>query len=229
MDVVRRSVKYPRIEIKSEGTIRIIAPPGFDVDDFIRKKQNWIEDKLGRISSVASQVKGKENMLLLNGSFYEVRNGRFPEVDAVKRVVTTPNLPKLRQWLREKLREEMDYKSKLLSRLMGVKYGRIYIRRQKTKWASCSGKGNLSFNVSIMALPEILREYIVVHELSHQLERNHTRKFWRIVERQYPDYRKAKEELKRYSLILARNEVWKKLAEERTDADEDMEPSSENT
>lgn len=215
MDIVRRYVKYPRVEIKPEGTIRVVAPPGFDVDELIKKKQDWIEGKLSIINSVADEIRGKENMLLLNGSFYELKRGNFLEVDSIKRVATTPGLTELREWIKEGLRQEMDYKTRLLSRLMGVKYGRIYIRRQKTKWASCSGKGNLSFNMSVMALPEKLKEYIVVHELAHQLERNHTGKFWRTVERQYPDHQNAREELERYSLMLVRNEVWKRLMEDR--------------
>ena len=137
MDIVRRPVKYARVEIKPEGTIKVVAPRGFDVDELIRRKQNWIDDKLGRINRVADEIRGKENMLLLNGSFHELIYSELLDIDNSKRIVTTPGLAKLSEWMREKLREEVDYKSRLLSRLMGVKYGKIYIRRQKTKWASC--------------------------------------------------------------------------------------------
>ena len=213
MDIVRRSVKYARIEIQPEGTIKVVAPKGFDVDELIRRKQNWIDDKLSRIGSMADEIRGKENMLLLNGSFYELSPGEVLDIDNGRNIVTTPGLTKLREWLGKRLREEVHHKSRHHGGLMGVEYGRIFIRRQKTKWASCSGKGNLSFNMAMMALPETLREYLVIHELAHRLERSHREKFWTTVERQYPNTKNARAELNRYSLMLAVNGIWKSLME----------------
>lgn len=211
IDIVRKHVKYPRIEINPGGKVKVVAPPGYDVDGFIGRKQGWIDGKLSKLSSVMEKSKGKENMILLNGSFYELNLGKKLDLNEGKMTLTAPNLFELHQWITEKLRAELSQKSRLISKLMGVEYGRIYIRRQKTRWGSCSGRKNLSFNMSMMALPEKLREYIVVHEISHLLERNHSRNFWKTVERQYPDYKNAREELKQYSLTLIGSEIWKKL------------------
>jgi predicted metal-dependent hydrolase len=142
-----------------------------------------------------------------------LKPGDILEIDSVKHIIITPDLAKLSVWVKERIREEVTYKARLLSALMGVSYSRIYIRRQKTRWASCSSKGNLSFNMSMLALPETLKEYIVIHELSHQLERNHSKRFWKVVERHYPNYKKAREELKRYSLILTKCNIWKRLVD----------------
>ena len=78
---------------------------------------------------------------------------------------------------------------------MGVTYRRITIRDQKTRWGSCSSKGNLSFNWKLALMPERVLDYVVVHELAHRIEMNHSDRFWRIVENQLPDYKALRAKL----------------------------------
>lgn len=80
--------------------------------------------------------------------------------------------------------------------LLQVSYGRITIRHQKTRWGSCSGKGNLNFNCLLMLAPPQVQDYVVVHELCHRLEMNHSPRFWALVEGVLPDYRKHRRWLK---------------------------------
>ena len=79
---------------------------------------------------------------------------------------------------------------------MGVDYGRIPIREQKTRWGSCSSKGNLNFNWKLVLLAPELLDYVVVHELAHRREMNHSKNFWKIVEAELPDYRERRRRLK---------------------------------
>ena len=79
---------------------------------------------------------------------------------------------------------------------MSVSYGRITIRNQRTRWGRCSGKGNLNFNCLLMLMPEAVIDYVVVHELCHRIEMNHSKRFWDQVARVLPDYRSQKDWLR---------------------------------
>ena len=79
---------------------------------------------------------------------------------------------------------------------MGVDYGRITIREQKTRCGSCSSKGNLNFNWKLVLLDPELQDYVVVHELAHRREMNHSVAFWKVVEAELPDYRERRRRLK---------------------------------
>ena len=74
------------------------------------------------------------------------------------------------------------------ARLLGVTYGRITIRKQRTRWGSCSSKGNLNFNCLLMLTPPEVLDCVIVHELCHRKEMNHSERFYREVLKAYPDY-----------------------------------------
>ncbi len=80
---------------------------------------------------------------------------------------------------------------------MGVTYGQISIRARKSRWGSCSAKGNLNFNCLLMLVPEDVREYVVIHELCHRKQLNHSPAFWSLVQAQMPDYQEKRTWLKR--------------------------------
>ena len=80
--------------------------------------------------------------------------------------------------------------------LIGVSYGRITIRNQKSKWGSCSAKGNLNFNCLLMLCPSEVLDYVVIHELCHRKEMNHSPKFWAEVEKYVPDHKTQRKWLK---------------------------------
>lgn len=88
--------------------------------------------------------------------------------------------------------------------IIGVTVGRITIRNQKTRWGSCSSKGNLNFNCLLMLCPEDVRDYVVVHELCHRKELNHSPCFWNEVARVMPDYAVRRKWLKDNGAALIR-------------------------
>jgi predicted metal-dependent hydrolase len=89
--------------------------------------------------------------------------------------------------------------------LVGVQYGRITIRNQKTRWGSCSSKGNLNFNCLLMLAPPEVLDYVIVHELCHRKEMNHSPRFWSEVAKVIPDYKKHEKWLKTEGTRLMRH------------------------
>ena len=79
----------------------------------------------------------------------------------------------------------------------GYNWGRVVIRNQKTRWGSCSKKGNLNFNYKIIFLPQVIADYIIVHELCHLKEFNHSSRFWKLVAETIPDYQELRKKLKK--------------------------------
>lgn len=89
---------------------------------------------------------------------------------------------------------------KYFAKIIGVTYGQITIRHQKTRWGSCSSSGNLNFNCMLMATSPELIDYVVVHELCHRKQLNHSPLFWKEVEEILPDYRNLRSRLREYRL-----------------------------
>lgn len=170
--IVRSSRRTMALEITKEGKVLVRAPYRVkqpEIDRFVQEKYGWITKHLEEVQR------------------------RLAE----KRVHPVPKLS------RKELQELADDAVKCFSGkaaryapAVGVSYGRITIRNQKTRWGSCSGKGNLNFNCLLMLAPEEVQDYVVVHELCHRLEMNHSARFWSNVERVFPDYRTARQWLK---------------------------------
>ena len=108
-------------------------------------------------------------------------------------IARRPELPRLSageiRSLAEQAAEIFPQRVRQLAGQIGVTYGRITIRSQKTRWGSCSAQGNLNFNCLLMLCPEEVRDYVVIHELCHRKHLNHSPHFWAEVERCCPDYR----------------------------------------
>ena len=85
---------------------------------------------------------------------------------------------------------------------MAVKYNQIRVKNQGSIWGSCSGKNNLNFNWRILLLTPEVADYLIVHELAHLIQLNHSSKFWKIVETYLPNYRNLKREIKEKNYFL---------------------------
>lgn len=98
--------------------------------------------------------------------------------------------------LREKARKVLTGRTDYYKQLLDVEYRRLRIGDQKTRWGSCSSKGTISYNWRLVLMPEKIMDYVVVHELCHLLEMNHSAKFWKRVSEVLPDYKDRRKWLK---------------------------------
>ena len=137
-------------------------------------------------------------------SFVESKGGWIKA--KLEKLASQPQLPPLteeeRSALRRQAQEDFEERTARFAPLVGVDYGRITIRSQKTRWGSCSSKGNLNFNCLLMLVPPEVRDYVVVHELCHRKEMNHSARFWTQVERVLPGYSVQKQWLKDHGAEL---------------------------
>ncbi len=100
------------------------------------------------------------------------------------------------KWMTEEAKKMIPPLVEKYAALMGVTYGRVTIRHQKSRWGSCSAKGNLNFNCLLMKTPDEIIDYVIVHELCHRKEMNHSPRFWAEVEKIIPDYKEKRKWLK---------------------------------
>lgn len=172
--LIRSRRKSLGIEIKGAGDLYVRSPlrmPLSEIHRMIEKNQNWIDGHVEKRQAIIEKQK--------DSLYGEMRL----DENEIKRLT---NLAK----------ETIPPRVELFAKSMGVDYGRITIRHQKTRWGSCSGKGNLNFNCLLMLTPLEVQEYVIVHELCHRKEMNHSYRFWAEVEDVLPDYRVQEQWLK---------------------------------
>lgn len=168
--VIRSKRKSLSIEVKSDAKVIVRAP--FRVSDVYIAR--FVEDKKVWINRAIQKVKERQKNTI------KAEPLSLEEINE----------------LADRALQVIPEKVKYYASIMGVSYNRITIRNQKTRWGSCSAKGNLNFNCLLMLVPDEVQNYVVVHELCHLKEMNHSKRFWDEVESVIPDYREYKKWLR---------------------------------
>lgn len=175
--IIRSNRKTLAIQINPDLSVTVRAPmyaPQSDIERILREKEGWIQKHIEKIRE--QEAKKKET-----------------QGESVEReYLTNEEIKKLADKALQHIPKRVSYFAKQI----GVTYGKIIIRNQKTRWGSCSSKGNLNFNCLLMLTPPEVIDYVVVHELCHRKEMNHSRAFWAEVEKVIPDYKEQVKWLK---------------------------------
>ncbi len=170
--LIRSRRKSLAIEITPELQVVVRAPaqmPVREINAFVQEKDDWIRAHLQRMAEKKRLREQCREQALSKEELQELA------AQAMKLI---------------------PQKVRYYAPIIGVTYGRITIRNQRTRWGSCSGKGNLNFNCLLLLMPEEVLDYVVVHELCHRKEMNHSARFWEEVEKILPDYRQRRKWLK---------------------------------
>ena len=165
--LVRSSRKTLAVQIRADGTVIARAPLRMPKDRilcFLSEKASWIRMQQGKMQE-------REKM----------RQQACIHLDAAQE-----------KELRERAKSVLAQRTAYFARQVGVTYGRITVRDQKTRWGSCSQTGNLNFNFRLILAPSEVLDYVVVHELCHRRQMNHSAQFWQEVAQVLPDYRERK-------------------------------------
>jgi hypothetical protein len=199
-----------RLQISRGINLELILPRGYELSDaerFIMQKAGWISKHL------RPKEEEDEKFLLFGREIkiiqvYELFT-RQHKLSFEKNVLTiispegsSVNLNKLYNiWLRNFAKRYLPERVYKLADKYNFKVNNISVRNQKTRWGSCSARGNLSFNFNLVQYKKEIIDYVIVHELCHLKEMNHSIKFWLLVEKICPDYKAFRKELKKHSDI----------------------------
>ncbi|MDK2868287.1 MAG: hypothetical protein PWP51_2019 [Clostridiales bacterium] len=214
--------KTIEIGVEPPNVVSIVAPEEIDDDILIKhvkSKAKWIVQKLYEIKEIQSQHIDRE---FVNGEafMYLGRNYTLLIVDdnSIKKpvvklfqgkfVINTPTREQVKlktsmeEWYRLKTLEKVHERIAHFQRYFDVEPTDVRVKEQKKRWASCTLKRELLFNWRCTMAPSWVLDYIVVHEMSHMLIRDHSAEFWALVERVMPDYEKRRAWLKNYGIKL---------------------------
>lgn len=213
--IIRSYRKSLCISISKDGELIVRAPKRLDIKyifDFINQKEKWIIKKKKEMLE-----KNNKNLDVVNyekfyylGKLYkrQILNG-VKEVELTNNsILFPPNIDK-RQMLslaqtfyinstKEILKNRIEY----FASLMKLNYTSVSIMNNKTRWGSCTKDGELNFNFRLSLLPPKVIDYIIIHELAHLIEFNHSKKFYKVVECIMPKYKNYRKELKDYDYLL---------------------------
>lgn len=170
--VIRSNRKTVAIQVNSDLSVTVRAPRSAsekEIEEILKKKEVWISRHIEKIKETKERFEAEPTEKL-----------------------TREKVIALAEEALKVIPERVEYFAKVI----GVTYGKITIRNQKTRWGSCSSKGNLNFNCLLMLAPPEVLDYVVVHELCHRKQMNHSKAFWLEVEKVLPNYKEVRKWLK---------------------------------
>jgi len=218
-EVIRTNrIKSATIKVE-DGIVSVVVPKqttGDRIDRLLSDKQGWIKDKIrhDRAALPATQksyVSGEAFSYLGRNYRLKINHGSYVPVKLIHgQLVTT--MPEgfnhymvrntLVRWYKYHAEIKFKEKVKRYSEIIGVEPAGVAIKTFKARWGSCSVEGKIEFNWKVIMAPNRVMDYVVVHELSHLKQHDHSPLFWKEVERVLPDYSECKEWLKVNSLKL---------------------------
>jgi hypothetical protein len=221
--LIKRSsrAKHVRLEVRQETGLTVVIPSSYRIKQLpvlLESKGSWILDKLtkyGQVQSVPDkkEIKSGDTIPYLGRDLEVVKQQNHRNTNSIKlernRLVVSIGSASsrlnliLEQWYRLQAAKLIKERVDKLSARLGLTYNRIIIRGQKTRWGSCSYKGNLSFNWKLIMAPEPVIDYVVIHEIAHLKEMNHTKRFWELVAEHCPRWREHRKWLKDHEKELA--------------------------
>lgn len=209
---ISRRARRLSMRVFPGGRVEVVVPPGVGipaVERFVARHREWAERRSREFALLASNVQERrpERVTLpLTGQRWSVEllPGRRSSVtdrgDGVLRVHTPAGTDRqvsqaLLRWLARSAQAELEARLRRTSGEIGIGFARMILRRQRTRWGSCSAAGTISLNVCLMfQRPEVVR-YLMVHELCHRRHMNHSDRFWQLVESFEPGWRALDAEL----------------------------------
>jgi hypothetical protein len=208
-------VRRPRarrylLRLEHDGTARLVIPrrgSRAEALRFLERSERWLLDRHRKWQARAVEqprVWRDGARFLYRGEETILHVGEDGRVRFADQEIAVPPRDDYREAVRGHLRrlaeDELPVRTMELAREHGIAVARVIVRGQKTRWGSCSARGTISLNWRLVQAPVSVRDYLIIHELMHRREMNHSARYWRQVAAACPDYRAAEAWLKRTRL-----------------------------
>ena len=208
-----KRARYIRIKLNNNGDLSVVLPQRVNIrhaHDFLLSKAHWVEKNLSTYVKKNRNQRPEIVNLKLLGEIWEIEYGSSEqntafliEKGAGKLLIGGNNADfeqinaLINQWCRQRATQVLPQLVADLAASHGFTYNKVSIRTQKTRWGSCSNRKNISLNSKLLFFPKKIVEYVILHELSHTVEMNHSHRFWKLVEKCQPDYQIQRDRLKK--------------------------------
>jgi predicted metal-dependent hydrolase len=206
---MRRARRYI-LRVRPDGTVRVTVPRGgsrADAQRFVERHAAWLEEERARVrAAYVTPAWTAGAIMWLQGEPVTIRieeSGRHQLVRYGDRALVVPcGVMDLRRYiqrdLRQLAREELGVRLQELAAEHALNVTGITIRNQQSRWGSCSRSGTIALNFRLVQMPRFVSDYVLIHELMHLKQQNHSVRFWRLVEAACPGFREAEAWLKRH-------------------------------
>jgi predicted metal-dependent hydrolase len=209
--VLRRSprARRVRVSVENDGEVHVTIPrraPARAADEAVRELAPWIERRRRALARVAAEVARTPGTVpYLGGELALVAQPGRTRVHRRSDLLLVPERDRaaaIERWYRRAARNEIAPRLDAAVARAGTSYSGLTIRGQRTRWASCSAKGAMSFNWRLLLAPEPVLDYVIEHEVCHLEVMDHSPRFWRLLEARVPDWRTHSRWLRRYGSTL---------------------------
>lgn len=201
------------LEINEKCELIVRAPLRLNlnfIEDFIAKKRDWIFKKQTEISHRNKATEKSANEVWYLGHTYPliIFEGDFKEdlIFTDRFFIAKHKLPSIRQilfnWYKKKALEIIPEKVQAYAVSSGLKFKSIKVNSAAKRWGSCTSSGNINFSYRLMMCPEFVIDYVIIHELAHLQEMNHSPRFWNLVAHGFPEYKKARKWLRDHGRFI---------------------------
>lgn len=204
------------LSVMKDGNVVVKAPIGMrneTINHFVEEKQAWIRDKLFLINK--TKVKFDDvvhyQRFLLYGNKYSLildnvkkieTNDKF-QIIMPQKVDREKILKTLKNWYKKIAKQILEDRLKFIESRIKLKSSLMRISDSKGRWGSCNSKGVITFNFRVIMLPPAIIDYVIIHELCHLVEMNHSKNFWKLVETFLPKAPELKMAIKEYGFLLS--------------------------
>ncbi len=209
--VIRRSDRARRVRVSVDGSgqVEVVLPrraPERHAAEAVAELRPWIERRRRAVARAAAEVGRSPGTVPYLGSVLrlEAEPGRARVHRRGEALLVPAGDPRdaLERWYRRQARAEIAPRLDAATARAGTRYTRLTIRGQRTRWASCSSSGAMSFNWRLLLAPAPVLDYVVEHEVCHLEVMDHSPRFWRLLAARAPDWRVHSAWLRRYGATL---------------------------